>query len=100
MAPSFSQRNWHAFALFVLGLAVYAELPLLSLDFRHGVQDEARGEREGGHEHECRGEDGGRKPRYEAGGEVFGHYRHSSEQAADAERQGNQREELQRAVVF
>ena len=54
---------------------------MLPLDFRHGVQNEARGEREGGHEHECRGEDGGWETRHEAGGEVFGHYRYAGAQA-------------------
>ena len=34
------------------------------------------------------------------GGEVFGHHRDAGTQAADAEQQGDQREELQRAVVL
>ena len=62
LAPAGFRRGTrdHRVASVLLGLAVYSELPLLALDFRNGVQDEARGKRERCHEHERRREDGGR----------------------------------------
>ncbi len=36
----------------VLSLTVYAQLPLLALDFRHGIQNESSSQRKGGNKHE------------------------------------------------
>lgn len=42
-------------ALLALSLAVYAQLPLLALDFRHGIQNESSSQRKGGNKHERHG---------------------------------------------
>lgn len=39
----------------VLSLAVYAQLPLLALNFCHGIQNESSSQREGGNKHERHG---------------------------------------------
>lgn len=85
---------------FVAACSINLQLPLLLFDLGNRVEDEARRQAEAAQEHERCGEHGGGEAGHQSGVEVFNNNRYAEREPDDGEEQGDEAEELERAVVL
>lgn len=81
-------------------LSIHRQLPLPAVVLGHGVQDEARGERQAAQEHERRRQNGGGEAGHQAGPRVLRDDRDAQHEADKREHQRHEAEELERPVVL